>query len=751
MPVTFLKNQSVAKSQLAIEIALLDHLKDVLKSILPAGNNTGAEYRIGDVHGKSGTSLSIRLSGEKIGLWKDHATDVGGNIIGLIAAHFDLNVKTQLTDVLAKAEEILSGLSESSSIVPPLNPSAQSNIAQDSKLVAEWEYLTPDGTYIWSARRYEDQDGNKKVLPYNKTTDDHKAHPVPRPLYNLPGISSSEKVIIVEGEKCAQALIDAGYCATTAMMGANAPTDKTDWSPLKGNAVTIWPDNDKPGMEYAQNCAKAALAAGAKSCTILAIPDGKADGWDVADAIAENPDFDIDNFIQLGITNGVALQTGNEFSKLYEAQPVQSEETVEGLNKTHAVVFMSGQTFVITEVVNDKGKPDITLCRLSELKLKYANKRVVITDLLKKFHDVSIIDAWIKNAKRRSYNGIVFAPQGAPDSYYNLFRGFSVLSVAGDCSLYLQHLHDNICRGSQEYYEYLLNWMAHMIQRPGELPGVAIVFRGPQGVGKGVATDELGRLVEPHYIALTGMEQLIGRFTGHLKDKLLVYANEATWGGNKSAEGALKAMITDVDASVEQKFKDVVRIDNYKRIMVSSNEDWAVPIGKDDRRFFVLDVGSEHKEDHAYFAAIINQMRNGGSEALMHELQSRDLSGFNVRKMPHTPYNFDLKLLSMESSDQFVYEYLRAASDETWEIHVRKSILHTEYIDWCTSQGKKHKHTASTFGKHLKRLIPNLDECKMKPASHPDHIKRQMHHVFPNLNTCRMVFEKACKSGPDIW
>lgn len=744
MTVNF-KNESFPK-KVEIESALLARLREVLKIIMPAGKFSSEECRIGDVHGKSGNSLSICLSGEKIGLWIDHATEESGNIIGLIAAHFDLNPKTELQAVLAKAEEILSCLGELSSAVPLLN-----NDSESSKKVSEWEYLNADGSYIWSTCRYEDPYGKKTVRPFNKKTGEYKAHPVPRPLYNLPGISTSEEIIIVEGEKCAQALIEAEYCATTAMMGANAPADKTDWSPLKGKTILIWADNDKPGIGYAKNCAQAALSAGAKSCTILTLPEGKPEGWDAADAIADNPDFDIDNFIQLGGSNGVALQTGNESSKLYEAQPIQSEETVEGLNETHAVVFMNGQTFVITEFINEKGKPDITLCRLSDLKLLYANMRVVTSNLLGRRRDACIIDAWMEAPNRCSYRGIVFAPQGAPDSYYNLFRGFSVPPVAGDCALYLQHIRDNICRGNNEYYEYLLNWMAHMIQRPGELPGIAIVFRGPQGVGKGVATDELGRLVEPHYIALTGMEQLVGRFTGHLKDKLLVYANEATWGGNKSAEGALKAMITDPDSSVEQKFKDVVRIDNYKRIMVSSNEDWAVPIGKDDRRFFVLDVGSEHKEDHPYFEAIINQMRNGGSEALMYELQSRDLSGFNVRKMPHTPYNFDLKLLSMDTSDQFVYEFLRAATDEAWETYVGKPTLHTEYLDWCTSHGKKHKLTSSTFGKHLKRLIPNLDECKMKPTNSLDQKMRQMHHVFPTLKICRKDFEKACKSGPEIW
>ena len=81
-------------------------------------------------------------------------------------------------------------------------------------------------------------------------------------------------------------LIDAGIVATTAMHGANAPVEKTDWSPLAGKAVLIWPDRDKPGWEYATQAAQAILSAGAKPATSCT-PEEAADGWDVADAIAE--------------------------------------------------------------------------------------------------------------------------------------------------------------------------------------------------------------------------------------------------------------------------------------------------------------------------------------------------------------------------------------------------------------------------------------------------------------------------------
>ncbi|MFP3019793.1 MAG: toprim domain-containing protein, partial [Wolbachia sp.] len=94
-------------------------------------------------------------------------------------------------------------------------------------------------------------DSGKRYLPFDVKRSSFTL-PETRPLYNIPGIMKSDKVILVEGEKCADALIEQGITATTAMLGANAQIEKTDWSPLKGKHVIIWPDNDEPGKQYAE-------------------------------------------------------------------------------------------------------------------------------------------------------------------------------------------------------------------------------------------------------------------------------------------------------------------------------------------------------------------------------------------------------------------------------------------------------------------------------------------------------------------
>jgi hypothetical protein len=104
-------------------------------------------------------------------------------------------------------------------------------------------------------------------------------------------MSQSTSVILVEGKKCAQALIDLGICATTAMNGANAPVDKTDWSPLRGKHVLVWPDHDLPGKDYASRVTTKLKTLGLASFAIMNIPEDKVQGWDAADAVAEGVDI----------------------------------------------------------------------------------------------------------------------------------------------------------------------------------------------------------------------------------------------------------------------------------------------------------------------------------------------------------------------------------------------------------------------------------------------------------------------------
>lgn len=271
---------------------LLAHLESVLMTLLPAGKVRGQRYQVGDVLGSPGDSLEVSLKGETAGLWHDHATNEGGDIFDLIAAHHGLDTQADFARVLEIARQLVG---RAASLPKRRKPEAP--VDELGPATAKWDYLDAAGNLIAVVYRYDPPGRKKEFRPWDVRRR-KMAPPEPRPLYNQPGIARAETVVLVEGEKCAQALIDAGIAATTAMHGANAPVDKTDWSPLAGKAVLIWPDKDKPGFGYANAASQAVLMAGAASCVILLPPDDKPEGWDAADALAEG--FDVADFIARG-------------------------------------------------------------------------------------------------------------------------------------------------------------------------------------------------------------------------------------------------------------------------------------------------------------------------------------------------------------------------------------------------------------------------------------------------------------------
>ncbi len=177
---------------------------------------------------------------------------------------------------------------------PPIHP----KLGDPSQ---SYVYRDRTGSPVLVANRYDNPKGGKTYRPYDLARNAWTA-PERRPLYNLDQILAAPLetlVIVVEGEKCADALIGLGFVATTVFGGCNG-VKKADLSDLKNRTVVIWPDNDEPGEKY-KNALKAALLSLGNtqvfSTKICPEMSGNAreshdmptlsKGWDAADAVAE--------------------------------------------------------------------------------------------------------------------------------------------------------------------------------------------------------------------------------------------------------------------------------------------------------------------------------------------------------------------------------------------------------------------------------------------------------------------------------
>lgn len=268
---------------------------------------TKNQARIGNAIGEQGSSLAIDLT---TGLWHDHATSEGGDLISLYRswrgysgdAHFALSIKEIAADFLRDPIEIdrptwaPTPTTQIEQRKAQLGTKPREENLQLGAPVATYTYFDTHGNVIASVVRFE-PDGtraSKTFRPWCFKIIDGKPQwrpgaPDLRPLYRLPDIATSPVVVLCEGEGCADALTSVGIPATSAMQGANAPIDKTDWSPLAGKTVIVWPDNDPAGFQYANHAAARLTALG---CAVKGVtpPGDKPNKWDAADCVAEGLD-----------------------------------------------------------------------------------------------------------------------------------------------------------------------------------------------------------------------------------------------------------------------------------------------------------------------------------------------------------------------------------------------------------------------------------------------------------------------------
>jgi hypothetical protein len=160
---------------------------------------------------------------------------------------------------------------------------------------ATWLYRNATGQVVGVVARFREGATGKTFRQASlgdKGTWTATGMPKPRPLYRLPDLLASHGTIYVsEGEKCADALAAIGMVATTSIGGASN-SHHSDWTPLAGRRVVIFPDADEQGAKYASDVAVLARVAGAAEVRIVSIaaiwPEVPLKG-DIADWIAACP------------------------------------------------------------------------------------------------------------------------------------------------------------------------------------------------------------------------------------------------------------------------------------------------------------------------------------------------------------------------------------------------------------------------------------------------------------------------------
>lgn len=160
-----------------------------------------------------------------------------------------------------------------------------------------WEYRDLNGSLLGYVARFDGGVGNsgkasKDFLPFFQRSGSgwkSKAAPEPRPMYGLHKLRDhAGPVLLCEGEKSTDAAqVLAPEYACMSWSGGSGAVAKTNFRPLSGRDVLIWPDADEPGQKATRALVEACRNIGVASVMILTPPPGVAQGWDAADALSD--------------------------------------------------------------------------------------------------------------------------------------------------------------------------------------------------------------------------------------------------------------------------------------------------------------------------------------------------------------------------------------------------------------------------------------------------------------------------------
>jgi len=261
----------------------------------------------------------------------------------------------------------------------------------------------------------------------------------------------------------------------------------------------------------------------------------------------------------------------------------------------------------------------------------------------------------------------------------------------------------------------MMDYCAHMVQRPGELSRVAILFKSNQGVGKNVFWENfINSILGREYLLQTAdIDKIVGRFS-MVQNKLCIIMDETSGKDSFLNSEKIKNSITAETIAWERKGIAGVTLNNCARLLFFTNNSTPIKIEMTDRRFVVYECADDVKNNEAYFKDLISNFKNKQHmKTLFGMLMARDISKWNsVADRPITQIYRDIQSAGIPPMalylDSMVKDY-RGASPENplnMEALMRLPLavdMFQNFTTWLRENGfTKLEYNTTKFGRELK-------------------------------------------------
>lgn len=425
------------------------------------------------------------------------------------------------------------------------------------------------------------------------------------------------------------------------------------------------------------------------------------------------------------------------------------------LQAKYALINLSGEIRIVdlqqvAEVLAGK-QPEISYYKRSEGQILIQRELENLPFACKPKEE---FNHFLVNPNTHVYSAIAFSPLQTPATTLNYWMPPPIAPKKGDWFVIQEFLQSVICDYDVTLYDYLIRYLAHMLQRPQEKPGVMVVLLSGQGTGKGTFYRLLDRIWSRSTLQVSDINEVVGQFNAALERNYIVCMDEALFAGDKKSLEKLKSLITEPTCRIEQKYQPSRTIDSYHRLFASSNHSHFAQVDKDDRRFLFIRVSSIHKQDQIYFDAMNDALDDDDViAAMMHDLMSLDLTGFNVRKRPITEEHINQRLQSLSGFERFWYEVLQTGTFKTgyfaptpWNqpIFIATDSITQAYKEYDRNATKYQPLQTQQLAAMVKTLCPSAVNDRQTVLG-----KQERGYQLPTISIARNEFENLMGTSVD--
>lgn len=345
---------------------------------------------------------------------------------------------------------------------------------------------------------------------------------------------------------------------------------------------------------------------------------------------------------------------------------------VEGINRLNYVYMLDNKNCIGKYKIDPDGTRAISLYDSSTFlstMAPFVYRFIKHTATGSKIEEENAGRVWMRSLKRKECKGVVFEEHDR-EGFFNLYTPLSIPRKEGNPDYILDLLYNSLCEKNDAKFNWLLDWSAHIFQKPFEKGSTVPVHITEQGRGKGLYYDYvLGRLLGRYKLTVTSAAEITAQFNTHLANRFLTFLDESSWRGNRTEDGILKRLIASPTISVEEKFGARYEVNNFSRYAFGSNNEEAVAMEIGNRRYVILEATERGKgNDLPYFQPISDAIKGPDEVYKFYNLlMSRDISHFNpFRILPNNTGGRRAKISTMGSVAMFWEDLIFEAPERLW-------------------------------------------------------------------------------------